>query len=273
MAFTNPQRSVTFPAGAHSGQARYVIGANTPTELAAFGIDVAILAYITDIVSGLEVGYFWIGTSNRFDGSGNNRVQAFGNVVYPIPGDPSSAGMVNVKTNFQQNMFQPYPQTIFKDQSVDFWVNVSLNGLAGFTQLEMSNNLGNRAMLLNSSGIFAGVPGGNATEGWHALAFANGWGNFGGAFVTGQYRFLVSPANCVQVLGVLLPSATKADGTVIATLPVGYRPARTNRIPAIAFPTGARSAAIDIDAAGNMTCNGANAATDFEINGIYSLDA
>lgn len=120
-----------------TGTSRMVIGADTPAELKAYGIDTAIISYITDVTSGLEVGYFFIGTSNRFDGGGNNRVQAFGNVVYPTAGVPSSAVMGSVKTNFQQNMFAPFPQTIFKDQTMELWNDLNLRWDTGFRSFDI----------------------------------------------------------------------------------------------------------------------------------------
>lgn len=128
--------SLTNPA-VGTGTSRMVIGADTPVELKQYGIDTAIISYITDVVSGLEVGYFFIGTSNRFDGGGNNRVQAFGNVVYPTPGVPSSATMSSVKTNFQQDMFAPFPQTIFKDQTVELWTDFNLRWDTGFRTFDI----------------------------------------------------------------------------------------------------------------------------------------
>lgn len=128
--------SMTNPA-VGTGTSRMVIGADTPLELKLYGIDTAIISYITDVTSGLEVGYFFIGTSNRFDGLGNNRVQAFGNVLYPTAGVPSSATMSDVKTNFQQDMFAPYPQTIFKDQTVEYWTNVNFRRDTGFNKFEI----------------------------------------------------------------------------------------------------------------------------------------
>lgn len=128
--------SMTNPA-VGTGTSRMVIGADTPAELKLYGIDTAIISYITDVVSGLEVGYFFIGTSNRFDGGGNNRVQAFGNVLYPTAGVPSSATMSDVRTNFQQDMFAPYPQTIFKDQTVEYWTNVNFRRDTGFNKFEI----------------------------------------------------------------------------------------------------------------------------------------
>lgn len=85
--------------------------------------------------TGPEVGYFWIGSSNRFDGAGDGRVLAYGNVTYPTVGVPSSATMSDVKTNFQQNMHSQYPQTIFKDHTVTYWSAISLEKSNGFSTI------------------------------------------------------------------------------------------------------------------------------------------
>lgn len=134
MAFSNPLDFMVFPAGAGTGQMRMVVGANTPPELVAYGIGQAILAYITDVGTGVEIGYLWIGSSNRFDGLGTGRVLAYGNVTYPVAGVPTSATVNDVKTNFQQNMWAQSPQTIFKDHTVTLWCGFSgesVNALTG----------------------------------------------------------------------------------------------------------------------------------------------
>lgn len=129
-AYTNPASG--------TGSSRIIIGADVPAELRTFGIDTAILTYITDVSSGLEVGYFFIGGSNRFDGGGTNRVQAFGNTVYPTPGLPSSATPANVKTNFQQGMFSPFPQTTFKDEQVLFRTDILLDPVNGMNAFQIA---------------------------------------------------------------------------------------------------------------------------------------
>lgn len=116
--------SLTNPA-IGTNTTRLVIGANTPAELQAYGIEAAILSYVTDVTTGIERGYFWIGSSNRFDGFGTGRVLAFGNVTYPTPGNPASATVADVKTNFQQNMWGQSEQTIFKDHQVTLWTDFS----------------------------------------------------------------------------------------------------------------------------------------------------
>lgn len=99
MAFKNPERSLTWPPGAREGEARIVIGADTPDELAgAFNFAAVILFYVVDEDNGLERGYFFIGNSNENAESTNPALQ-YGEVQYPTPGDPGSATSANVKTN------------------------------------------------------------------------------------------------------------------------------------------------------------------------------
>lgn len=140
MAFKNPVTSIIMPPGAVSGQDRMVWGQDVPPELKAFGINVAMLSYVTDIATGLERGYFWIGSSNKFDAGANNRVQAFGNVQYPVAGDPSSATQNDVKTNFQQDMWAQFPETIFKDHTVTFWTDLRAETVNGFTSFQIDSN-------------------------------------------------------------------------------------------------------------------------------------
>lgn len=117
-------RRLIMPSNAISGQTRMVWGADTPPELQAYGITVAMLAYVTDFTTGIEVGYFFMGVSNQMD-SPPSRAMVYGNVTYPTPGVPGSATVANVKTNFQQDMAAQFPFTIFKDHNVEFWGIIS----------------------------------------------------------------------------------------------------------------------------------------------------
>jgi hypothetical protein len=116
-----PANNITWPTGATTGTTRIVAGAETPSELNAYGISVAVLFYVQDSPTGVEVGYFFIGLSNVID-DGNDNALLYGQVVYPTPGDPSSATAANVKTNFQQGMNDPgtsgNQSTRFKDFNV-----------------------------------------------------------------------------------------------------------------------------------------------------------
>jgi hypothetical protein len=115
------RRSITMPDDATTGTQRMVFGASTPPELVAYGLTVALIGYVTDVVTGIEMGYFFIGISNAMDAGADDRAMVFGNVSYPVPGDPTSAVAANVKTNFQMDHFAQHPFTLFKDH--DVWFN------------------------------------------------------------------------------------------------------------------------------------------------------
>lgn len=268
-AYTNP--------GAGTGSSRMAIGSDVPAELRSYGIDTAILTYITDKNTGLEVGYFFIGGSNRFDGgASDNRVQAFGNVAYPTPGVPSSASSSNVKTNFQQNMNVPYPQTIFKDQEVVFWTGARVDIPSGGTKLEVTGT-STIIMRADDNDIRAGQPGTASTiETWHAATLQNSWTNFGGGWVTAQYRRIASPAKTVEVIG-LVTGGTSTAGTVLLNLPTGYRPTNNQRNPAYGFGGTmnivTESPALDTLPNGNITLTAQANATIIGFHFLVSLDA
>jgi hypothetical protein len=269
-AYTNP--------GAGTGSSRMVIGSDVPAELRSYGIDTAILTYITDKNTGLEVGYFFIGGSNRFDGGANdNRVQAFGNVLYPTPGAPTTATSSNVKTNFQQNMFAPYPQTIFKDQRVTFWTQVTVDGQnAASGYFEYIKSDGTRVAWLDDNDLRAGTPGTSNTETWHAATLQNSWSNFGSGFVTAQYRRIVSPAKSVECIGVVT-GGTSTGGTVVFNLPVGYRPVSQQRNVAYGFGASmnitTETPALDVTTGGNVTLTAMTNAGVVSFHFLLSLDA
>ncbi|MEV4197006.1 hypothetical protein [Micromonospora globbae] len=107
--------------GAGTGEQRLAIGADVPDELKSYGIQVALLMWDTDSVSGLEVGYFFIGVSNVLDSPPIQKVMLFGKVKYPTPGDPTSPTPDDVYTGFQINMDG---LVWFKDMPVDLLENV-----------------------------------------------------------------------------------------------------------------------------------------------------
>lgn len=61
---------------------------------------------------------------------------------------------------------------------------------------------------------------------WNNFSFSNGWTNGGGA----GYRLVAAPKSSVQLFGQLNPG-TKTDGTLVFTLPVGFRPATSFNFP------------------------------------------
>lgn len=117
-AFTNP--------GAGTGTMRMALGADTPPELKAFGVEVAFLLYVTKKETGVELGYFFIGLTNTLD-LGNDEGTLFGSVIYPVAGDPTSATMSQVKTHFQMSWDLDGTGskfTLFKDHTIQIMSSV-----------------------------------------------------------------------------------------------------------------------------------------------------
>lgn len=101
---------------------------------------------------------------------------------------------------------------------------------------------------------------GGAGETFHTLTYQNGWTDFGGAFQTGKYKRVAAPNNSILLVGVIAPG-TKVDGTIVANLPVGYRPAtNTVRFPVAQDGTVATNQRMDLDTAGNLKIQGVNLA-------------
>lgn len=102
------------------------------------------------------------------------------------------------------------------------------------------------------------------TDPWHSLALQNGWtGNF-------HYRLIGSPANCIQIIADSLVAGTKTDGTILGTLPVGWRPAVSCDIFASAFggviSTG-QPVHINVATTGVVTLWGIGTSTNMSVNG------
>lgn len=130
------------------------------------------------------------------------------------------------------------------------------------------------ARITETDGMVAGIPGTSNPEVWNAMVLTGLWTNFGGAFVTAQYRKLASPGNSMQIVGVCNTNGGFGAGTVMTTFPVGYRPLKTIRFPVTTANPGARTPSLEINAAGQMSVLGLAAiATTVEFNAIIPLDA
>lgn len=140
MAFSNPARSITWPPGAGTGEMRMVAGADTPIELQSYGIQVALLFYVTKVETGEELGYFFIGLSNILD-IGNDEACLFGSVIYPVAGDPSSPTASDVKTHHQMSWDteSTIKWTVFKDNRVQF--NTSVTNVNFFQRVNFFSDL------------------------------------------------------------------------------------------------------------------------------------
>lgn len=106
---------------------------------------------------------------------------------------------------------------------------------------------------------------GNATEDWHAFSFSNGWIDSGGAVVAG-YKYM--PDATVMFKG-RIQNGTTAVGTLVLTLPAGWRPAQIVRFaPAQGTATAGTDPAVDIATNGQMTISRSPSAALFYLDGI-----
>lgn len=134
-------------------------------------------------------------------------------------------------------------------------------------------------VIRTTAALYAANPADDTTEVWHPFPYNLGlgvpWANVGGTTVTAQYRKVPSPNNCVQLVGAMTPG-TKANTTIIGTLPAGYRPAHDVTVPAGCnnVVAGGEAPHFDILQNGTVLCYGMTAATFASFAGaIFSLDA
>lgn len=102
---------------------------------------------------------------------------------------------------------------------------------------------------------------------WSNATLVAGWvGTF-------KYRTIVAPANSLQLYISCTPG-TKANGTTLTTLPVGYRPNSQFDIYVACDVTvaGGQSPHLNIATTGAVTCWGLSSATTCGFNGIVTLD-
>lgn len=131
------------------------------------------------------------------------------------------------------------------------------------TKIRFSTINGFSIDMLGSSGFLVRTPGGA----WANLTLGNGWTNLGSTYnPTAGYRMEVT--GVVRLRGVVV-GGTKTDGTVIATLPTGFRPTADQIIPVGNGTSGSVLPNIRIRAAtGNIEIFGVSAST----NGTHSWD-
>lgn len=145
--WTADPSDLTLPADAGTGTTRIFLGGNTPPELLSYGVQVAILFYVVDVPTNLEIGYFFIGLSNVLD-TGTDNVLLQGEVIYPVPGNPSSPTAANVKTHYQMTMNDSATgRTKFKDFCVDF-----INGADITSGMTFRNFVDNGARVIHFIG-------------------------------------------------------------------------------------------------------------------------
>ncbi len=107
-----------------------------------------------------------------------------------------------------------------------------------------------------------------ATETWHAFTYVNSWKDFGSGFNTGGYR--IDALGRVWLRGAIQNSGTITDGSVICTLPSGYRPTAEIELPVASGRSNQVLPKIIITAAGAMSFVGIG--TSSPADGLCIID-
>lgn len=187
----------------------------------------------------LPVGYRPANTQQFFVSQGSQAASGYTSVIVEV----ASTGTVSIYTNGASTAYIDLGPVVFDTDSVTAFPT-GPQGPVGP----------------------AGPAGGNATvpiNAWTALPYASAWADLGGGWQGGSYRR--DPLGMVQLRGLVRNiSATFSFGganSVIATLPVGYRPVNPLRVDCGA--TDGSTAAnghvmVDISAAGALTLTGSS---------------
>lgn len=107
-----------------------------------------------------------------------------------------------------------------------------------------------------------------SVDNWNTLSLVNGWSG------TFKYRAVMSPANCIQLLSTTLTAGTKADGTTIGTLPLGWRPSQNFDVLCSVNGTvsGGQNPHFAVGSTGVISCWGWANATTGMVNGLVATD-
>lgn len=110
-------------------------------------------------------------------------------------------------------------------------------------------------------------------ETWNNMTLQNGWTAPGGADPGAKYRKIPSPANCVQIV-MSIAGGTNANGTTVATLPVGYRPTTHKTLFPVAVNgiVAGLSPRMELNTAGQLVIDQCTSATNILVNTIVALD-
>lgn len=98
---------------------------------------------------------------------------------------------------------------------------------------------GNLGFLVSGEDSF-----GVTVEEWNAVSFQNGWTNWGAPYAECEY--ILDANGWVNIQGVAAPGTT-ANGTVVFTLPAGYRPSASHQF----HPYGATAFIFEVQADGD----------------------
>lgn len=259
---------LTIPSTAATGQARIAIGNQIPAVLQSWGTTNNV------VFSAVVLEYFgFLGDAFKFNAVGQFQSAPCyfegtwdsGNGVYILRRDAiTGTGFINSFIGSQAlNTFTLQYQFL---QTV---VQVLDNG-NGNSGVQISGSL---TQTVNTPGRVDAIFNG-AVQAWQAMSLVNGWANQGAGDVSAQFRLVAAPSNEVEVIG-SVSGGTNANGTTIATLPVGYRPVTVQSIVIFATNTTTPTQVprMALTTAGQLQIVNCTTAGQIIFHGLFSLDA
>lgn len=153
------------------------------------------------------------------------------------------------------------------------WLQLkSMQGLFGYRDIDAGFD--QYLWMSNAPQITASHTMNLVSETWHNMNLLNGWIN-SGTTTPAQYRKVVAPCFSIQIAGEIR-NGTTTNGTVIANLPVGYRPTtRTVTIPIASLSSPAAGAAgpfLQLFSNGDLQIWGAAGGVVEYFNAVVPLD-
>lgn len=237
MAFDNPLTNLIIPAGAHSGQSRIVAGPDVPVELQNFHphgasarVTAAILFYdespntnsylfLANVENPGGFMEFWIGTVSEGEIDSTSLGEGPYPTWYPFGLNIQKLGDNNVRAILAGE-----------------WTNANTNPGETHNRLIWTTAEGSADNAIFTR-LHANDPDGalNAAEDWHNITPQSGWTNFGNPYPPLRVRKVASPADSIQ-LGGLIGGGDTANGKKIGDVPsISYFPNYNHRCSCYMF--------------------------------------
>lgn len=261
----NAVSSFTIPTGATTGP-RIVMGDDIPPELVTW-------ANANNIVLKACQRFYWNDTDYEFKAVGSLNVPPFITNPCTLRGTYDTTNGAYILEEIENVGAGKIHQTLGAAGYNSFPLRLATQNLSLYIKDPAANGgvneFFNYASNNNISAPIRADDGSGGAEVWRTISpLSNGW--------TGTLKILkvASPPNGLCIAGTL-GAGTKTDGTVVATLPAGFRPANSQDIYATAFngtPSTTQNPHFNILPDGSVKVFGIGTCSGCNVNGLISLD-
>ncbi|MFK0150400.1 hypothetical protein ACIQUZ_35515 [Streptomyces griseus] len=123
----------------------------------------------------------------------------------------------------------------------------------------LETDVASSASILGSLYVSGSIEMGSGTvfadAAWSQLTFASGWTGYGSTFGSGRFRAMPDGSVVIRDLARRTATTAVANGEIIATLPIGYRPATQFQVNMPVGNSPGGSLSINVNSAGQITLN------------------